>query len=81
MFDNINFQIIMELVEISLKVAVTHFVTCFKFAKIVGLLLYCIICEMNKLVTQISKIKFFTTCPDVAILVEVAFQGFVDGSN
>ena len=67
----------MILVEVSLKIAIAHFVAGFKLAKIVCLFLNCVIGQMNKFVAQICEIKFSATSPDVTIFIKIAFESFI----
>jgi hypothetical protein len=68
----------MELVQVSLKVSIAHLVAGFELSKVLPLLLYGIIREMNEFVTQVVKVKLSTARADVPILVEVTFQSTVD---
>ena len=68
----------MKLVEVSLEVTITHFITVFELAKVISLFLDGVVGQMDKFVREIIQIKFFTARSDVAVFVEVSFQGFVD---
>ena len=68
----------MKLVKVSLEVTTTHFITVLELAKVISLFLDGVVGQMYKFVREIIQIKFFTARSDVAVFVEVSFQGFVD---
>ena len=78
MFDNVYLKISMIMIEVSLKITITHLVAILKLSKIFGLFLDGIISEMNKLVIKILQIEFSAGSSNVAIFIKVSFEGFID---
>lgn len=65
-------------VEISLKSGVWKFVSFFIFAIILAVFLNRIICEVNKFIIDLFKIKLFRRCPNVPCFVPVSFDETVN---
>jgi hypothetical protein len=77
MFNNIYFHLCIILIEVSLKITITHLVAVFKFSKIFCLFLNCVIRQMYKFVAQIREVELSAACSDVAILIKVSFERLI----
>jgi len=71
---NINIQIFVICVKVSLEISVTHFIEVFEFSKVLILFLNSIIRQMNKFIVDCIQIIFSTTGSDIAIFVEITFK-------
>ena len=66
------------LIQIPLEVTVAQLVEVLKLAKVVSLLLDGVVCQVDESVIQVVEIEHSARGPDVAILIEVALERFVD---
>ena len=78
MLHHINIHIGIKLIQVPLKIRITHFVAIFELAEVLSLLLDRVVCEVDKLIIKIIKIKLLGTCPDIAIFIKVPFECFVN---
>jgi|LauGreDrversion4_2_1035121.scaffolds.fasta_scaffold14152_2 hypothetical protein len=61
-------------INIFLEVLIRYFVSVLKFSIIIALLLYCIISQMNKPITQIFQVEFNTGSSYIPIFIEITFM-------
>ena len=78
---NIDLSVRKVCVEILLQLRVRHFIPLLKFAIVLTLLLYSVICQMNHPIAHILYREIFTRCPDVPFLINVPSHIIVHASH
>ena len=69
-----EFQVLLEVMQ-------THLISVLVLSIVLGVLLHCVVSQMNVLIVQVLDVKFLTACPDVAVFVEIPFQVSIYGSH
>ena len=76
-----HIHISMILVQIILKFGIAQFITRFKFAVVLSLLLNCIICQVHHPIGEVRQGEFSATRSHVALLVIVSLVVSILGSG
>lgn len=81
MLREVDIEVPVDCVEILLKIAEAHLVVVFKLAKVVGPLLYGVVCEVNEFVFEVVDVELATAGSDVAVFVEVCLEAIVNAGH
>jgi len=68
-------------IEELLKVSVAQLIAWLELAKVISILLNCIICQMRDLTLQIAQRELFAACSQIAFLVVVSFDDTIMRSD